>query len=262
MKKCLCLLLSIAIFTIGCGKTPEPSPGKESADSSTSPDSSDVNSNQPDPKKETASIPDINDEAFHKDLVDAANDYLSYGMVIDHDELTAPNIGIADCAPAIAPSNPSPSVSQSDDESTHGQKLYFLFASDIAHYMNQDGTKTPVGQTIVKEAWESQPGSSDARNVRNHSSGHRINPRATVNGQTLEIAKRSNLFIMKKLDPQTAGTDAGWVYGIVEADSKKVIASGNVASCASCHADAKNDRQFGPKIDLGQQESPSTGERE
>ena len=55
---------------------------------------------------------------------------------------------------------------------------------------------------------------------------------------------------MKKLDPETDGTDTGWIYGIVEADSQKVLASGNVASCANCHADAKNDRQFGPKISV------------
>lgn len=56
---------------------------------------------------------------------------------------------------------------------------------------------------------------------------------------------RSDLFIMAKLDPKTAGTDQGWVYGTVTPDGKTVTAAGRVESCMKCHQAARHDRLFG-----------------
>ena len=191
--------------------------------------------------------PDVNDPQFHEQLIGVANDYLKFGMV-SNDLLALPNVAIADCAPARDSIPPSPQVSESLDSATHGKKLYFLFAKDLGHYLNLENETTPIGQAIVKEAWATQPGSAEARNLRNHASGNRISPRTKVGKETLEITKRNNLFIMLKVDPETKGTDEGWVYGVVTPDEKKVLASGRVASCANCHADAKHDRLFGPAL--------------
>jgi hypothetical protein len=142
--------------------------------------------------------------------------------------------------------NTQPLMSQSDDDGTHGEKMYFLFAKEIAHYLNQDEEPAPVGQVLVKESWTSKPSNPGARNLRTHASGLRINPRTKVGDRTLEIGKRKELFVMLKLDPQTAGTDEGWVYGIIKPETKEVTESGKVTSCIKCHQDAKHDRLFGP----------------
>ena len=74
----------------------------------------------------------------------------------------------------------------------------------------------------------------------------------------MEIGARKNFFVMTKLAKDTPLTDEGWVYGIVDSDTRKVIASGKVASCIYCHKDANNDRMFGPTnpIELEYKESP------
>jgi len=183
----------------------------------------------------------VNDPEFHEALVAAANEYLEYGMV-NATALAAP----ADCAPASDGSAPKPLMSHSDDDTTHGHKLYYLFANEVAHYLNQDGSPSPIGQALVKESWTSKPSNPGARNLRNHASGNRINPRTKFGDETLEIGKRKDLFLMIKLATDTPGTDQGWVYGIVNPESKEVTESGKVSSCIQCHQDAKNDRLFGP----------------
>ena len=199
-------------------------------------------SKPPQPKKKIKpSEPDKNEPEFHDALIAATNEYLQYGMV-NAVALAAP----LNCAPAtVGPREPAPLMSASEDSSSHGEKLYFLFAKDISNYMGQS-SPAPVGQTIVKESWSSIEANPNARNLRNHVSGNRINPRTTVGDKVMEIGARKNFFIMTKLDKDTPKTDDGWVYGIVDSDTRKVIASGKVASCIYCHKDATNDRQFGP----------------
>ena len=150
----------------------------------------------------------------------------------------------AACAPAFAPEI-TPRLSQSEDESSHGKKLYFLMAKEIGHYMTADGSPSPVGQTLVKESWTSIPSNEQARNSRNHASGNRIMPRTKIGDQVVEIGQRTNLFVMTKLAKETPNTDEGWVYGVVQSESKKVLSSGKVASCIACH-ESKSDRLFGP----------------
>ena len=182
----------------------------------------------------------VNNPDFHEALVGAANQYLEFAMV-NSVAIAAPR----DCAPA---SDPDPKFSLSDDQDSHGEKLYFLFTNKIAHYLSQDGTPSPVGQVLVKEAWTSKPSNLNARNSRNHSSGIRINPRTKVGDQVLEIGRRSNLFVMLKMEADTPATDQGWVYGVVDPESKVVSESGKIPSCIQCHQDAKHDRLFGTSI--------------
>lgn len=190
----------------------------------------------PEPKTVVPPEPDVNDTKFHADILAATDEYLRYALVD-----TSVNLAIADCSPASDP--PAPRLSQAEGESGHAQKLYFLFAKDIAHYFNAADTPSPVGQTVVKEAWTSKPSNPEARNLRRHASANRINPRVTVDDKTLEIGKRTNLFVMIKQDQETSGTDEGWVYGVVDAESNEVLAAGAVASCMACHTE-QEDRLF------------------
>lgn len=182
--------------------------------------------------------PVVNDPAFHPRLTEAVDSYLQYPMV-NSVAMEAP----AECA---APSDESrPIMSKSVHESTHGGKLYYLFAKDITDYLSQIGNPSPEGQVLVKESWTSKTSNPDARNQRNHASGVRITPRTTVGDKVLEIGKRKELFVMMKLHPDTANTDMGWIYGVVDPNTKKITAAGRVAACMRCHQDAKNDRLFG-----------------
>jgi len=53
---------------------------------------------------------------------------------------------------------------------------------------------------------------------------------------------------MTKLAADTPKTDKGWVYGVVDADTREVIGAGKIASCMSCHVqEGTNDRLFGSK---------------
>ena len=228
----LILMLTLVCLTWGCTNT----------DKDTSQRNSDDPAEQTDPAEQE---PVINDPAFHEGLIEAANEYLGFGLV-DHRIHVAPEAG----APAIAPGSeaPQPTMSTSDHESTHGKKLYFLFAKEIAHYLDQDGSDSPVGQAIVMESWTSKSSNPEARNLRNHACGIRINPRVSLGGQTLEIGKRNDLFVMLKLATETPNTDQGWVYGVVTPDTKEVTSAGKVASCMNCHIDAKHDRLFGPVL--------------
>jgi hypothetical protein len=70
-------------------------------------------------------------------------------------------------------------------------------------------------------------------------------PYARKEGRLYQAKEKVGLFVMYKLDPQTPGTDEGWVYGTVTADGKKVTSAGRVQSCTACHRHAPHDRLFG-----------------
>ena len=83
----------------------------------------------------------VNDPAFHDSLTAAADDYLGFVMV-NATALTAPT----DCRAVV--DDAQPLMSHSDDEATHGEKMYFLFAKEITHYLSQDGNPAPEGHVI------------------------------------------------------------------------------------------------------------------
>lgn len=247
------LVLPVICLVAGCqpdnsdesAATPKPETNlvsRSSNDSNSSNSKSNpVNKPKSKPKSEPKKIISvvINDPAFHEALLSAANDYIQYPMV-NTAAMPAPEVG------ALAMEPPTPLMSDCEDESSHGQKLYYLFAKETAHYLDQDSAPTPVGQTIVIESWTSKPSNADARNLRNHASGNRINPRTKVGDRILEIGKRKDLFVMMKLEPDTPGTDQGWIYGVVSPDAETVSKSGKVTSCMQCHEEkANNDRLFG-----------------
>lgn len=248
----VCLAGLVGFAFLGCSKTDANKPVAEKSETiaakavkaappeDSSPKGQDK-STEKSPDKPIDDAPAVNDPAFHAGLTEAIDSYLQFPMA-NSVALVAP----ADCAPPS--DDPRPMMSNSDHESTHGQKLYYLFVKNITHYLSQDGSPSPEGQILVKESWTSKASNPGARNLRNHASGLRINPRVTVGDDTIEIGKRKDLFVMMKLAPDTDNTDNGWVYGVVDPNSQEVTASGKVASCMRCHEDAKNDRLFGPAV--------------
>lgn len=77
----------------------------------------------------------------------------------------------------------------------------------------------------------------------------RFLPYARTNGKLYRAWGKEGLFILFKLDPQTPGTDEGWVYGTVTADGKQVTSAGRVEACMSCHQRAPYDRLFGMPVE-------------
>lgn len=177
---------------------------------------------------------------FSPRLIKIAGEYLSYPLVDQHIEW-AP----APCGPPSSP--PAIEYSRSDDQESHGDKLYLLFAAKRDEYMDADKSASPHGQVVVKESWQAiaQNGVGNDFYV-NHASGNQITNQATKNGQHFKLGKPKELFIMYKVDPSTPGTDEGWVYGVVAADKLSVIESGKLTNCMECHVDAGPDRLFGP----------------
>jgi hypothetical protein len=155
--------------------------------------------------------------------------------------------------------------SASRDEGTHGRKLYAVFAvfKDDGSYI-KPGQASPINQEIVKESWVPEEVKDDktpptyptdpeaSKRAATSCFAPRapddlvpFSPYARKDGKLYHAAKRADLFIMYKLDPETPGTDQGWVYGTVTADGKRVTSAGRVESCMKCHQAAPHDRLFG-----------------
>jgi hypothetical protein len=138
-------------------------------------------------------------------------------------------------------------VSSSRDASTHGKKLYFLFAK---YPLPPSGGVNPVGQAVVKEAWTPAEVADDGKPLqamtRKSRDGREESflPYARQDGRLYHATGKAGLFIMCKLAPQTPDTDEGWVYGTVTPDGKQVTSAGRVASCLECHRQAPHDRLF------------------
>lgn len=179
-------------------------------------------------KKET------NDPKFHSQLLKIAAEYQDYGKVDD----------MARWAPTlcIMPPPPKARLSQSKDASTHGKKLYYLFAKHRNEYMEN---KTDVaGQVVVKESW--RPPSDE---VLASAAAEKSKQKASSNQRHLFepdlLGPKSGLFIMYFADAKTPDTDEGWVYGTVTADGKTVTSAGRVESCMGCHISAPHGKLFG-----------------
>jgi hypothetical protein len=192
-------------------------------------------------------------EKFQPRLLEIARDYTSFGRV-DDQYRWAPHL-------CRTPSPAAVRFSASKETTTHGQKLYSLFAKDRTTYLAHKDQ--PVGQVLVKQSWEpreiADKGQALAPVIRRVKDRVQVKgqkavavehydsflPYARKNGKLYHAEKQADLFIMYKVDPATPGTDKGWVYGTVTADGKQVTSAGRVASCVKCHEQAKSDRLFG-----------------
>ena len=267
IRICAGILVCVCLLNCGCESEPvgsSDSQGRQPATSSDTSDSesadkksADVASKKSEGKASEPAVPvvpakppepDVNDAQFHAAIEAAAKQYLNFTIVnTDFADAVEAKLAPAACAPVslTVVEEPAPRMSQADSDSKtgHGQKLYFLFAKDIVHYLNPDGSDSPVGQVLVKESWTAVPGNADARNLRGHASGNRVNPRVTVDGKTLKLGKRKELFVMLKQDPKAKATDEGWVYGVIDPESYEINSAGAVASCIACH-EGEKDRLF------------------
>lgn len=202
-------------------------------------------------------------------LLEIAREYKSYVRVSDS----------ANWAPEMC-RVPTPSgvlESVSKDASTHGRKLYFLFARDQKDYSaigwsvyDEKPDRKPfaaaVGQVIVKESFKPVE-VADPKDVPappkpnpddpNRGLGRRRDLPDTytrdASGRLYHTGDAAGLFIMAKVaeaekaGTEKPGTDKGWIYATISADLKQVTAMGRIESCMECHVKAKHDRLFGPK---------------
>ena len=185
-------------------------------------------------KKDMKTGAAANNKAFHKTLMDIAKSYKkSYGEVNPR-----PN-----WAPTMCWVPPTQALfSKSKETTTHGQKLYYLFAKKGGAYLRyKKGDEVKEGQVLVKESWT--PVEQTAKDKAKAGRFDRASP--LKDGKRYVTGKQKELFIMAKLDPKTPGTDQGWIYGTVTPDGKTVTSAGLVQSCMKCHVKVK-DRLFGP----------------
>lgn len=173
---------------------------------------------------------------LEKRFLEIARDYESYGRV-DDETRWAPYL----CR------QPMPGRARvSAPAGAHGQKLYSLFARFRKDYV--DGKTQPEGQVLVKESWMPQevPEAEATRAFSAAEAGRCRKfpwiPYASRDGKVYRATERAGLFIMVK--GGGPDTDEGWVYGTISPEGK-LTSAGRVASCMSCHQDAKVDRIFG-----------------
>jgi hypothetical protein len=198
---------------------------------------------------------------FDREILEAAAEYKSWGRV-DDEIRWAPTLCRAPRPGRVYPS-------ASDEDQTHGKKLYSLFARERDDYVAHTHDQTvDVGQAVVKQSWLPEeitdpkekprqptdrydvavsPGAyrSDGRKPRDPDAADHFYPYVWLGDKVFKAAKQAELFVMLKLDPETHNTDGGWVYATVTPDGKKVTSAGMLESCIRCHSEATSDRLFG-----------------
>src|SRR6185312_2579872 len=162
--------------------------------------------------------------AFVETARQIADTYLSWGRV--DDELR--------WAPSLCrlPMPAVPRPSQSSDSSTHGQKLYSVFAKNRMAY--PDGPQT--GQVVVKQSWLAEKvdgGRYDPAHDRpdgGWSTADHYYPYALGDGGVFAPGDFAGLYIMWRVDSPAPDTDEGWVYATI-LPSGEVTSAGRVSSC-------------------------------
>ncbi len=197
------------------------------------------------------------DNGRDRTLLDIAQRYGTFRLASP-----TPAWAIASCR-VVAPGEISGVPSRSDDQRTHGNKIYKLWVSDFDAYMRLSGLDprgdkppvvepaadakpsiiAPIGLTLVKETFESieVPKAEEPK----------PNPYRrdlVVDGdRAFRQGAPAELFIMTKLDPKTPDTDIGWIYAVISTDRKTVLRSGRIESCMRCHEQTTRDRLYGPE---------------
>jgi hypothetical protein len=205
------------------------------------------------PPGSAATSGDENSPQFQAQLQGIATAYASYGRV-DDQMRWAPTL----CRMPL----PGSARYSEGDPASHGMKLFSVFAAMRDEYIHPTSDAVSVGQVVVKESWKLEAidpaqelsvtgasASGGALTATQQVDLQRIHsgfyPYATQGGVTYRATDRFGLYMMAKLDPTTADTDQGWLYGTVTMDGT-VTAAGRVESCMGCHvASAKHERLFG-----------------
>jgi hypothetical protein len=196
----------------------------------------------------------------------AAQGYAKWGRVDER-----PNIAPGLCRapmPGDYGSTGDVRLTRADDDSPHGKKLYYLYASARTAYLGlvAKDAPLPVGFAIVKQSWTPRSASKaeiDERErvAREHERTLQMSERYVQSGRSWVVAdghylvadKQRDLFVMTKVGAGN-GTDAGWVYGTVAPDGS-VTSAGRVTRCMGCHEAASHERLFG----LAKEPAPSAG---
>ena len=181
-------------------------------------------------------------------LLEIAAKYKSYQKIDD-----SYRFGPRFCAPPPGSGNEH-HLSRSDDEATHGRKLYLLYAKEfdplVQSYADRaviDREKTtdrathmklqPIDdQVIVKESWH--PEEIKAGDAPVHIA---LGPK----GKRYKPGGKGPLFVMYQTNPKDPNSDEGWVYGTLTPDGKTVTGVGRLENCMSCHQKAPHGRLFG-----------------
>ncbi len=146
-----------------------------------------------------------------------------------------------------------------DDHDGPG-KIGLLFARHAEGYLRDPkGLGASVGQTVVKRAYEAvtiYPETAEDHNVESligPPSG-KGSPREFFSEHMYTLGELTGLFVMHRLDPETLGTDNGWIYATLERASIdghlnqhpwRVTAVGRIDSCVGCHQGTGPNRLFG-----------------
>lgn len=166
-------------------------------------------------------------------------------IVATHQQLPLFNYAVKMAAVDTRPFNPKDKItyppttlfsSRSNDSSTHGNKIFKLFAKNDPNYAYD--IAQPEGQTLVMQTWfaeKTHTSLGDGKSLR------------TGDTDYLKPSTSKEFFIMLKSNSKEYATDSGWVYGEVSADGKTVIQKGLVASCMKCHDQSKTDRMLGAR---------------
>ena len=127
------------------------------------------------------------------------------------------------------------------EESPHGKKLYYLWASDRAAYLK---TEVAAGFTIVKESFAAVPSKRAANPPPEKMLESPLHDTVELAGKRLTTGAAKGLYVMTKVGGE--GTDDGWIYGTITS-AGVVTSAGRVATCMGCHEDAPHGRLFGLK---------------
>jgi hypothetical protein len=124
------------------------------------------------------------------------------------------------------------------EESPHGKKLYYLWASDRAAYLK---TEVATGFAIVKESFAAMPATTK-RAANPPGFEEPLHDTIDHEGKRLTTGAAKGLYVMTKVGGD--GTDDGWIYGTITTDGV-VTSAGRVATCMGCHEEAPHGRLFG-----------------
>jgi len=190
----------------------------------------------PTPNREAAPKPSKVDARFVPQLRAAAASYQKWGRVDER-----PNVAPMMCdmpRPEHYGSKGHVRMSEAD-ESPHGKKLYYLWASDRAGYAK---LSVKPGFAIVKESFAATP-ASQPRNAPAMVTDSPLHSTVGHDGKWFTTGAAKGLYVMAKVG-EGDGTDAGWIYGTITTDGV-VTSAGRVATCMGCHEEAAHDRLFG-----------------
>lgn len=192
-----------------------------------------------------ASVAGKQREEIRQELLSIGKSYREWAQVSD-----GLAWAVTTCVPrVVSPPSNSFEKSEAPRGSPHGQKLYQLYAKNVANYPAGNHTTSqsqPSGQVIVKQSWAPAEVSTAEAQAEILAAQMMLREPKCIAADDKYWTKgeQRELFVMVKNEPG-AQTDQGWTYAVLTPDGSGVIRSGMLADCMECHAKAPFDRLFG-----------------